>query len=199
MALETLVNICLQGLTMGMLFFLIASGLSLIFGLMEVLNFAHGSLFMVGAYVAWATYGAVVGPVGSTEVAFVIALVVGTIAGALVGAVMEMGMIRPLYKRPVFQVLLTLGLVYVITEVVKFFWGQSQQSMPRPDVLTQSIDILGRPFPSYRLFIIAIGFVILIIVYFILQRTRIGIIIRAGVENAEMVQALGINVRRVFT
>jgi branched-chain amino acid transport system permease protein len=199
MPLDTVMNICLQGLTLGMLFFLIASGLSLIFGLMDVLNFAHGSLFMVGAYVAWATYEAVVRAVPSTEVAFAIALVSGTLAGALAGAVIELGAIRPLYKRPVFQILLTLGLVYVFTELVKFIWGASGYSMARPTALSQSVEILGRPFPSYRLFIIGLGLTVLIIIHLLLQRTRMGIIIRAGVENADMVQALGINVRRVFT
>jgi len=185
MPLDTVMNICLQGLTLGMLFFLIASGLSLIFGLMDVLNFAHGSLFMVGAYVAWATYEAVVRAVPSTEVAFAIALVSGTLAGALAGAV--------------FQILLTLGLVYVFTELVKFIWGASGYSMARPTALSQSVEILGRPFPSYRLFIIGLGLTVLIIIHLLLQRTRMGIIIRAGVENADMVEALGINVRRVFT
>lgn len=199
MSLDTIVNICLQGLTLGMLFFLIASGLSLIFGLMDVLNFAHGSLFMVGAYVAWATYGAVVRYAPSTELAFILSLVSGTLVGALVGALIEFGGIRPLYKRPVFQILLTLGLVYVLTEIVKAIWGASGYSMERPAILSQSINFLGRPFPSYRLFIIGLGLVILGVVYVILQRTRIGMIIRAGVENAEMVQALGINVQRVFT
>lgn len=199
MGLDTVVSIVLQGLTMGMLFFLIASGLSLIFGLMDVLNFAHGSIFMAGAYVAWAAFEGLAKPIPDTNLRFIVALVTGTAAGAVIGAVMEMAFIRPLYKRPIFQVVLTLGLVFVFSEAVKTLWGASVHSMGRPQALTQAIDIVGRPFPSYRLFIIALGFAVLIVVYLLLQRTRLGIIIRAGVENADMVQALGINVRRVFT
>ncbi len=199
MTLETLVNIGLQGLTMGMLFFLIASGLSLIFGLMDVLNFAHGSFFMIGAYVAWATFDGTAAIVPFSDLRFAVALVAGALAGGGVGALTEWGLIRPLYKRPIFQILMTLGLAYVFTEVVKVVWGASGHSMARPESLSRAVDFLGRPFPAYRLFIIALGLAILLVVSVLLQRSRLGMIIRAGVENGEMVQALGINVRRVFT
>ena len=218
--LARIVSITLQGLTMGMLFFLIASGLSLIFGLMDVLNFAHGSLFMVGAYVALTTFWLLGGYPASTiqaqqlgvlgfntapvlipdtNLRFLIAMVVGTLSGLRVGALIEWGLIRPLYKRPIFQVLLTLGLVYVFAEVVKFIWGPAPLAMAKPALLQGTVDILGRAFPIYNIFIILLGFVVMLVVYVILRRTRIGIIIRAGVEDREMVQALGINVRRVFT
>lgn len=218
--LARIINITLQGLTMGMLFFLIASGLSLIFGLMDVLNFAHGSLFMIGSYVALTTFWLLGGyPVSAieagqlgvlgfdkapalipdTNLRFLVAVVTGTLTGLSVGTLMEWGLIRPLYKRPIFQILLTLGMVYVIAEVVKFIWGPAPLGMAKPELLKGTVDILGRAFPIYNIFIILLGIVVMVVVYVILRRTRIGIIIRAGVEDSEMVQAMGINVRRVFT
>ncbi|MBU1747532.1 MAG: branched-chain amino acid ABC transporter permease [Chloroflexi bacterium] len=218
--LARIINITLQGLTMGMLFFLIASGLSLIFGLMDVLNFAHGSLFMIGSYVALTTFWLLGGyplesiqaqqlgvlgfntaPVliADSNLRFLIAVITGTTAGLVVGTLMEWGLIRPLYKRPIFQILLTLGMVYVLAEIVKLIWGPAPLGMAKPELLTGTVDILGRAFPIYNIFIILLGFVVMAVVYTILRRSRIGIIIRAGVEDSEMVQALGINVRRVFT
>ncbi len=357
-------NIVLSGLTLGALYFLVTSGLSLIFGLMDVLNFAHGIFFMLGAYLGYTMYanprmilntlpfvlallGAVavgvwlatllprgsfsrqfdraiaigLGVVGggltlwavwgfdllklaandatsaggavptdqaqepadqyitrllilgvaglllglaltrntvaegragranllglagglvsialalllvgwrtpgetfllglSSDLRFLLALVAGAAGGAIVGALVETSMIRPLYARPIYQVLLTLGLVFVGTEAVKAIWGPVGYYMdipaffstrgdncPAPDILSwfsshcASIDVLGRPFPSYRIFIIALGIIVFVGVLLLLQRTRLGMIIRAGVQDRDMVQALGINVRRVFT
>jgi branched-chain amino acid transport system permease protein len=356
-------SILLSGLTLGALYFLVASGLSLIFGLMDVLNFAHGVLFMIGAYVGFTAYanprlilntlpfalallgaaqigrflGGLLPPrlgaprldkgvlivlfglslilllvgvrgfdlqplvaatatatggavstavaqepasvylprllwlsvsglllgVGLSRVAavevrqktgwraalvgllivglafalvplrtpletfllgvssnmrFVIALLGGLLAGAGLGALIETSLIRPLYIRPIYQVLMTLGLSFVLTELVKAVWGTagfymdlpaffngSGDNCPSPNLLSwfsdhcQSILVLGRPFPSYRLFIIFLGVVIFIAVGLLLKKTRLGIIIRAGVQDSEMVQALGINVRQVFT
>ena len=199
MTLSLLVNIVLQGLTLGMLFFLIAGGLSIIFGLMDVLNFAHGSLFMIGGYVAWTTAGALGRLVANSDLCFALALISGTLAGAGVGALVEWAGIRPLYRRPVFQVLLTLGLVFVFTELVKLVWTANIQTMPPPASLRGAVTILEQPFPLYRIFLIGLGLVVLVAMSLLLQRSRLGMIIRAGVENREMVQALGIDVQRVFT
>lgn len=355
MSASTAVSILLSGITLGALYFLVASGLSLIFGLMDVLNFAHGSLFMLGAYAGWTFYtnprlilnvapilliltagmllspltgrlvalprvarwmaallalavivlamrgfpldklvamgmtmtGKVIataeaeeplvtmlarvglaflaGLLGSaaigarqrerpavslrqtlttviglallaivtlvcrdvaeqlilnteSSVRFVLALAVGAGTGATLGALMEWGLIRPLYARPIYQILLTLGLVFVADQVVRLVWGpagafmeipslftSTSASCPAPDLLSwlgdhcDSVLILGRPFPSYRLFIIAIGVVISLAVAILMLRSRLGMIIRAGVQDSEMVEALGINVRRVFT
>ena len=224
MDLESLVSILIQGLTMGMLFFLIAAGLSLIFGLMDVLNFAHGSIFMIGAYVATTVFydlggglfGAYLPPplaqallgmglqanvplVADSNVRFVIALAAGALTGAGLGALIEWSMIRPLYKRPIFQILLTLGLAYVLSELVRNIWGFNPYNLEKPALLAQSVEVVERMVPIYKFFIIALGFAVLVGVWVLLQRSRLGIIIRAGVENGEMVQALGINVRRVFT
>lgn len=356
-------SILLSGLTLGALYFLVASGLSLIFGLMDVLNFAHGVLFMLGAYLGFTAYanprlflntlplvlallaGLQAGvwlvrffpdlfrwawvekffPVGmfvlcallvwlgvrgfnltalaaaspistggaistaqaqepaalfmprlawlvvagialglgighldlpqtrkrapvaalwlglgllalalvlvpirtpveawllgiSSNIRFALALLVGLLAGGGVGALIESSLIRPLYSRPVYQILLTLGLSFVGVELIKSVWGTagfymdtpafanaSGPQCPSPNLWSwfsdhcQSIDVLGRPFPSYRLFIIALGVAMFIAIGLLLKRTRVGIIIRAGVQDSEMVQALGINVRRVFT
>ncbi|MCL4488773.1 MAG: branched-chain amino acid ABC transporter permease [Chloroflexi bacterium] len=352
----TAVSVLLSGVTLGALYFLVASGLSLIFGLMEVLNFAHGSFFMLGAYMGWTFYtnprlllntaplllavgaalvlqgtmprrlalpraarwaalliaGAILvlglrdfpldklvamgmsmtgkviptaeaeepisamlirvglfflaglvadlalgarGPeetfrashrrtvavfvalvvaalgllflrdVGEqfilhleSNLRFVLALAFGAAAGALLGALMEWGLIRPLYARPIYQILLTLGLVFVFDQVVRLVWGPAGAFMeipslfssqapdcPSPNLLAwfsqhcDSLMIMGRAFPSYRLFIIAVGIVMIVAIMVLLQRSRLGMIIRAGVQDSEMVEALGINVRRVFT
>ncbi len=357
-------SILLSALTLGALYFLVASGLSLIFGLMDVLNFAHGLFFMLGAYAGYTLYanprmilnslpfvlalgggaaltawlgraflsspmsptvsrvltgvlwgvalalvllalngfdllvlaasaatsaggavptdvaqeaagryiwrlvwlalaGAVLGLLvgrrqiaarrGSTRVwlapllgviaialafamvpvraqgetyilelssnlRFLLALAFGAASGAALGALVEWGMIRPLYSRPIYQVLLTLGRVFVGTELIKGVWGPAGfymdipeffsrrgEGCPSPDIISwlsnncASILVLGRPFPSYRIFIIALGIVMFVAIFILLRRTRMGMIIRAGVQDSDMVQALGINVRRVFT
>ncbi len=355
MSAPSAASVVLSGVTLAALYFLVASGVSLIFGLMDVLNFAHGSLFMIGAYAGWTFYtnprlifntaplvliviaGAFLGnlvtarisiarwmrwiaalgaiailvfavrgfpldklvamgtsmtgkviptaeaqePIATMFVRIGIALIAGVTAsfalgsrqqefemrsrrspvilavgivvaalvmlfardigeqvilglesdlrfgfalafgaatGALIGALMEWGLIRPLYTRPLYQILLTLGLVFVFDQIVRLVYGPAGAFMdipsffagsgndcPSPDVLSwlsqhcDSISVLGRPFPSYRLLIIAIGVVMLLAIVLILQRSRLGMIIRAGVQDSEMVEALGINVRRVFT
>ncbi|NJN19220.1 MAG: branched-chain amino acid ABC transporter permease [Oscillochloris sp.] len=353
-------SILLSGLTLGALYFLVTAGLSLIFGLMDVLNFAHGLLFMAGAYMGYTLYanprlllntlpfilvlagavqlvgvlavrrglrapdgrrgqvvvgvlwvlaaallllgvsgfdlaplastgfgaggqvataeaqeplgrfmgrlaalaaaGAVVGlalnvrrtsaqvprwngaisgavlillafAIGplrasgeqailglDSNLRFILALVVGAGSGAALGGLIEWSLIRPLYSRPIYQVLVTLGLVFVGTEVIKGVWGPSGYYMDVPEFFNQrgdncpspnliawlsdncaSIDVLGRPFPSYRIFIIGLGLLMFVGIAILLRRSRLGMIIRAGVQDGEMVQALGINVRRVFT
>jgi branched-chain amino acid transport system permease protein len=202
-------GIILPGLTLAALYFLIASGLSLIFGLMDVLNFAHGSLFMIGAYVAWSCNqwldplypGHWPVTLANGDLRFVIGLVAGTLVGAGLGALMEIALIRPLYARPIYQVLLTLGLVFVFDALVRSVpaWGSNSQAPIKPPLLEGSLNILGRRFPSYSLFLIVLGATIAIAVAVLLRSSRLGMIIRAGVQDSAMVEALGINVRRVFT
>ncbi len=202
-------GIILPGLTLAALYFLIAAGLSLIFGLMDVLNFAHGSLFMVGAYIAWSCN---VGldplypnhwpvTIANSNARFVIGLLVGTLLGAGLGAVVEVLLIRPLYKRPIYQVLLTLGLVFVFDALVRSVpaWGSDSKAPIKPSLLAGSLEILGRRFPTYSLFLIVLGLTLAVAVALLLRRSRIGMTIRAGVQDSTMVEALGINVRRVFT
>ncbi len=186
-----LVNLFLNGLVLGTLFFLIASGLSLIFGLMSVLNLAHAGLFTWGAYVGLAVFNAT----GSLP----LALVAGAAAGAALGAVMEVGFIRPLYGNHTFQILLTLGLFLVLNELLQLVWGPSLISFGVPAWARTTISILGMPFATYRLVVLLLGGAVFAAVYVILGRSRLGIVVRAGVGNAEMVQALGVNIQRVFT
>lgn len=183
--------LALQGLTVGMLWFLIASGLSLIFGLMDVLNFAHGAFYMLGAYGALTVY--------LHTHSFALAVLGGLLFGALLGAAVEFIAIRPLYKRPTFQVLMTLGLILVFDEAVQAIWGPYPLPFAMPGYLTGSFQLFDRPFPVYRAFIIGVGLLVWLLVHLFLSRTRLGITVRAGVENREMVQALGINIRAVFT
>lgn len=355
MSAPTASTIILSGVTLAALYFLVASGISLIFGLMDVLNFAHGSLFMLGAYAGWTFYtnprllfntaplllallagltlspiiarwfaparwmrwlafilalalalvtvrdfpldklvamgmtmtgkiiptaeaqeplltmllrsgGAllagiiasvalakrsaerVVAPIRRTLAVciglatlglvillardvgeqlilqtesnwrFLLAILVGAGTGAALGALIEWSLIRPLYARPIYQILLTLGLTFVFDQVVRFVWGPAGAFMeipkwfntpgkecPSDNLLLwfsqhcDSIFVFGRPFPSYRLFIILVGVLMVLAIALLLTRTRFGMIIRAGVQDSEMVEALGINVRRVFT
>ncbi len=183
--------LALQGLTLGMIWFLIASGLSLIFGLMDVLNFAHGAFYMLGAYVGLTVY--------LHSGSFLVAVVAGAVFGAALGAVIEALAIRPLYGRPTFQILMTLGLILVFDEAVQAVWGPYPLVFPMPPALVGSLNVLDRPFPIYRVFIIAMGLLIWLALHLFLTRTRLGITVRAGVENREMVQALGVNIKLIFT
>lgn len=192
----------LSGLFQGMLLFLVASGLSIIFGLMDVLNFAQGHFFMVGAYVAYAVFHAS-GLVGiDPNLRFPIAIVAATIVGAILGWLLERGLIRPLYVRPFFMLVLTFGVAIVMGEGVKSIFGTVSYNWSRVDSFYYhqiTFDLFGQQFGLYRVVVIAVGFALMVFIALLLRRTRIGIIIRAGVEDSEMVEALGINVRSVFT
>jgi branched-chain amino acid transport system permease protein len=196
------VTIVLSGLFQGMLLFLVASGLSIIFGLMDVLNFAQGVYFMVGAYVAYDFHHreAVMAAIPNSDLRFVLAVIVATCVGAILGVILERVLLRPLYARPIFQIVLTFGVGIVLTEVVKFIWSTTPYSWTAMfTVRDLRFELFEQSFFTYRLFVILIGFVMIITVALLLRFTRIGIIIRAGVEDSEMVEALGINVRAVFT
>jgi branched-chain amino acid transport system permease protein len=185
------VNLLLNGVALGMLVFLIAVGLSLIFGLMGVLNFAHGAIFIWGAYMGYTVYGA--------SHSFVLAVLVGTLSGFVIGWLLERFFIRKFYGNHVAQILMTLGLMIVLTELIKVFWGPNQLGFDKPPALQGVVEIIGMPFPIYNIFTIGIGVLLLVGVHFLLTKTKYGIIIRAGVQDPEMVQALGINVRSVFS
>lgn len=198
----TFTTIILSGLFQGMLLFLVASGLSIIFGLMDVLNFAQGVYFMVGAYVAYDIHhrAAIIATIPNSDARFAFAVIVATVVGAILGVILERGLLRPLYARPIFQIVLTFGVSIVLTEIVKFIWTTTPYSWTSLFTVRElSFNLFGQSFSTYRLFVIGIGFLMIITVALLLRFTRIGIIIRAGVEDSEMVEALGINVRAVFT
>lgn len=189
--LPLLVNLILNGIVLGTLYFLTASGLSLIFGLMHVLNLAHAALFAWGAYVALATY--------TKTGSFALSLLAGLAMGAIIGAVIEIGFVRPFYGDHMLQILLTLGLYLVLHETLRLIWGPSLIAFHIPAWAQGTLDVAGLPLSRYRMVLLILGLALFVAVYLLLTRTRFGIIVRAGVENAEMVEALGINVRRIFT
>lgn len=194
-----------SGLFQGMLLFLVAAGLSIVFGLMDVLNLAQGAYFMIGAYVAYDAQHAG-GLINLTalfpdpNVRFLASVVLGVLAGAFLGFILERFLLRPLYARPLFQLVLTFGVSLILVELSKIIWSTTPYSWTEMFGVRENFFMLfDQRFSTYRLFVIGMGFVLIIVIGLLLKRTRLGIIIRAGVEDREMVQSLGINVRAVFT
>lgn len=183
----------LNGLQLGVMLFLMAAGLTLVFGIMGLINLAHGSLYMIGAYVA-ATVQQATG-------SFLLGLLAALPAAALVGMAVELVALRRLYPRDhLDQVLATFGLILFFNELVKIVWGPQALFMALPAFLDGSVEILpGTPYPAYRLAIIAVGLAVALALYLLIARTRIGMLIRAGATNREMVNALGVNVDRLYT
>ena len=179
-----------------MVLFLIASGLSLIFGVTRIVNFAHGSFYMLAAYLAY-TFTAVL-PLGPT--AFYVAVLLAALATGLVGLVVEVGLLRRVYRAPeLYQLLATFALVLVVSDVVAFVWGRENKTGPSAPGLAGSVRILGQLFPSYDLALIAVGLVVALALWWVFQRTRWGVLIRAATQDREMVAVLGVDQRRLFT
>jgi branched-chain amino acid transport system permease protein len=178
------------------MYFLIASGLSLIYGLMGVLNFAHGAFLTVGAYAAWEA-STHVG--GGTGVKLLVGALAGLAAGAVLAALVELLLIRPLYRRPIEQVLVTVGLALALGALVEAIWGFDARQFPVPSWLIDTTTIFGANIPNDRFLEIATAALVLVGLTAFLRYTRYGLIIRAGVENRAMVTALGIDVRKAFT
>jgi branched-subunit amino acid ABC-type transport system permease component len=187
---------CLNGLTQAMFLFLIASGLTLIFGVLGVLNFAHGSLYMLGAYLSYTIASLFVG----RPSAFWVALVLGSLGVALAGGLIEAVFLRPVYRREELdQLLVTYALVLIIGDVVKFAWGPDNRSISRPAILAGSVLIGGRDFPTYNLVVIALGPLVAAALWLLLTRTQFGRLIRAAASDREMVGVVGADVSRLFT
>jgi len=181
----------LHGLVYGMLLFLVASGLTLIFGMMGVLNFAHGALYMLGAYFSFSIL--------QWTGQFWLSLLVAPLLVALAGALIERFLLRKVHSYGhAHELLLTFGVAYIIEELVKIFWGNEPLRVVLPALLAGSIPLLGIEYPVYRLFILGVSIVVFIIMFFVLYKTRAGIIVRASVANKRMVDALGFNVPLVF-
>jgi branched-chain amino acid transport system permease protein len=195
--MSTFVLLTITGLGLGALYFLIASGLSLIYGLMGVLNFAHGAFLTVGAYAMWFTESKLTGI--SVLPRFLLGALAGLVAGGLFAALVELVLIRPLYKRHIEQVLVTVGLGLATTALVVAIWGNDARTIAAPAWLSETTTIFGAHIPNDRWILIIAAIVVLIALNAFLKRTRYGLIIRAGVENRAMVTALGIDVRRAFT
>lgn len=186
----------ITGVGLGALYFLVASGLSLIYGLMHVLNFAHGAFLSLAAFIGWQTAQAL----GvSSWWALLASVGVGALVGAAFAILTELVLIRPLYERHIEQVLVTVGLALAAVALFEGIWGSDPLTVAGPPWLKQTTVILGAHIPNiYWLLILAAGLVLVALVVF-LKKTRYGMIIRAGVENRAMVTALGIDVRRAFT
>ena len=196
MTLSGLLVQLLNGLASASSLFLIAAGLSLIFGVTRIVNFAHGSFYMLGVYVAYT----LVGRFGTTPVGFWVALLAAAVIVAIVGAVIEMIVLRRIYHVPeLFQLLATFALVLVIRDVVLTAWGPEDLLGPRAPGLKGSFEILGRQFPQYDLVLIFVGPLVLAAMWWVLTRTRWGKLVRAATQDREMVAALGVNQAWLFT
>ncbi|MGJ3702591.1 ABC transporter permease [Variovorax sp. AFSI2.2] len=194
MSLSSLLLQFLTGLSSASSLFLVGAGLSLIFGVTRIVNFAHGSFFMVGIYLAY-TLVDKLGTLGFWPAVLIAALAVGVI-----GALIEMVLLRRIYKSPeLFQLLATFALVLVIKDAVLYVWGPDELLGPRAPGLSGSVDILGRQFPTYDLFLIVVGPVVLGLMWLLLTRTRWGTLVRAATQDREMVSALGVNQAWLFT
>jgi branched-chain amino acid transport system permease protein len=185
----------LSGLNQGMLMVIIASGLSLVFGTMNILNFAHGTFYMLGAYLCFAGVALLPSFGGN----FWIGLLLGPIVVALLGGGIEKYVLRRIYSRHLLdQLLLTYAIVLIFDDIVKMIWGIDFHSVRMPAALSGNVKLLNRSLPYYDLFVILMGPLILVGLYLLLQKTRIGRIIRATAADAEMMMALGGNVRFLF-
>ena len=196
-------TLTVAGLTMGMMLFLMASGLTLIFGLMDVLNFAHAAFITLGAYVAVTVLGLIGGwaqadALGPNLAALLVALLCAAAASGALGFVFEQVIVRRVYGAPLLQILITMGALIVIEQLVIVVWGPNALPLPKPPSLRGSLLVGTSPIESYRLVALCVGLVIALLMHFVLTRTRLGLLVRAGVEDREMVEALGYHVRRLF-
>jgi branched-chain amino acid transport system permease protein len=184
---------CLNGLQYGLLLFLLSAGLTLVFGIMDLVNLAHGSLYMLGAYFA-ATFCALTG-------SFVAGAVLALLAMVLLGIALEIVALRRLYGRDhLAQVLGTFGLILFFNELVRLIWGPAGLSLPLPGWLGTHVELLpGLSYPTYRLTIIGVSLLVAAGLYGLIMHTRLGMLIRAGATNRDMVMALGVNVKRLYT
>jgi len=180
----------LHGVVFGAALGLLALGLTVIFGLLGVMNFAHGELYMLGAYAG-------IVAIGVTQ-SFWVALIVAPLLVGLLGVVIELTTLRPLYRRePLYGLILTFGLALVFREGARQIWSGDMRRVLEP--VTGSVNVLGMTYPKYRLFLLVFATIVLVAVWLFFTRTRAGILVRAAVQDAEMLDGLGVNVPRVFT
>lgn len=181
----------LNGISFGILLFLLAAGLSLIYGLMKILNLTHGSYYLLGAYIGLT----VVRSTGS----FVLAIAVATLAVALIGVPMERFFLRRFHLQDLPQALLTFGFLFVFADLALLIWGGDPQTLPKPEAFAHSVNIGGIVYPSYRLLLIAVGLLIGAALWWFQEGTRAGAMLRAGIDDEEIARGLGINVSLLFT
>ncbi len=200
---STWLTLTIAGLAMGMIFFLIASGLTLVFGLMDILNFGHGLFIALGAYVAITAFGGMETWTTSPDLwlnllAVTVAALAGMLAAGLVGGIFERFVIRPVYGQHLKQILITLGGLIVGEELIKVIWGPLQLSLPLPPALQGTVMLADAPIEKFRLGAVALGIAVFLGILLVLNRTKLGLLIRAGVQDREMVEAMGYPIRRLF-
>ncbi len=200
---STWVTLTMAGLAMGMIIFIIASGLTLIFGLMDVLNFGHGVFIALGAFVATSVLGAMGDWTGSPELwrnllAVLLAMGVAMAVAAAAGLAFERFIVRPVYGQHLKQILITMGGMIIGEELIKVIWGPQQIALPLPDGLRGSLLVGDAAIEKFRLLAVVVGLAVFAIQAWTLGRTKIGLLIRAGVQDREMVEALGYRIRRLF-
>ena len=189
--IESVLMALIDGLALAMLIFLIASGLTIIFGLMGMLNFAHGAFFMLGAYIA-------VSVVEDLGLGYAISLPISFLIGFVVGAFLEMLTLRPLHGKHVPQIIVSLGLLYILIQLVIIMWG-TVAKLYVPTWLSGGFRLGEFIILKTRVFIILTGLLVALVLHLFLSKTRVGLIVLAGVEDAQMVESLGINIKKVFT
>jgi len=204
MQTKTYLTLTIAGLAMGMLLFLVASGVSIILGLMDVLNFAHGALFAWGAYFGFSTFNYLNKWVAADSVflnlgVFLIAILVAMVGTGLLGIIVERLVIRRVYGNHLFQILITFGTTIVLVECIRVFWGPNDEIMPVPLTFQGNWDFMDIIVLRYPILCIVIGLLVYGIIQLILKKTKLGLIVRAGVEDLDMIQAMGHNIYLLFT
>ena len=200
---STWLTLTVAGLAMGMIIFIIASGLTLVFGLMDVLNFGHGVFIALGAFVATSVLGAMGDWTGSAQlwrnlVAVLPAMVVAMLVAGALGLAFERFIVRPVYGQHLKQILITMGGMIIGEELIKVIWGPQQIPLPLPEAMKGAWLLGDAAVEKYRVFAVLVGAAVFAVLAFMLSRTKIGLLIRAGVQDREMVESLGYRVRRLF-
>uniref|UniRef100_UPI00313E079B branched-chain amino acid ABC transporter permease n=1 Tax=Pseudoduganella sp. OTU4001 TaxID=3043854 RepID=UPI00313E079B len=202
-SLPTWVTLTVAGLAMGMMIFIMSSGLTLVFGLMDVLNFGHGAFVSVGAFAATLVLVPMQGwleadSLGVNLAALGLAIAVAMAVTAVLGWIFERVIIMPVYGQHLKQILITMGGMIVVEQLIHVIWGADHKPMPLPTALRGAIVLGDAAIEKYRLLAVAVGVIVFVTLTLVLNRTKLGLLIRAGVENGEMVEALGYRIRRLF-
>ncbi|MDP2035492.1 MAG: branched-chain amino acid ABC transporter permease, partial [Polaromonas sp.] len=200
---STWITLTVAGLAMGMIIFIIASGLTLVFGLMDVLNFGHGVFIALGAFVATSVLGAMSDYTQSESMlrnmlAVLPAMLVAMLVAGAVGLVFERFIVRPVYGQHLKQILITMGGMIIGEELIKVIWGPAQIALPMPEGMRGSLLLGDAAIEKYRLIAVTVGVVVFAVLAWTLARTKVGLLIRAGVQDREMVESLGYRIKRLF-
>ncbi len=202
-SVSTWLTLTVAGLAMGMIIFIIASGLTLVFGLMDVLNFGHGVFIALGAFMATTVFGLMGDWTGSQDLvrnltAVFVAMLVAMLVAGTVGLAFERFIVRPVYGQHLKQILITMGGMIIGEELIKVIWGPQQIALPLPEGLRGSLLLGDAAIERYRLLAVLVGFLVFAVLAWTLSRTKIGLLIRAGVQDREMVESLGYRIKRLF-